>query len=238
MSTPTARPPLKDRTMGEIAVALPGAMAVLRRLKLDCGDGDTVLAAAAAKQGADLVEIEQALAALDDGPGASVPGDTGALIDYILTQFHEAHRRELPELVRLAAKVEAVHSDHPEVPRGLAAMLEALRLELEEHMRKEETILFPLMRQGGHPMIAHPIAQMRRDHEEHRECLQGLEEIANDFHPPAGACRSWQALYAGAAKFVDDFTEHTHLENRVLFLRFEGRQTVEAPWRGIGGPAG
>ena len=123
MSTSTVRPPLKDRTMREIAVALPGAMAVLRRFKLDCDDGDTVLSAAAAMQGADLVEIEQALTALDDGPGASVPADTGALIGYILTRFHERHQRELSKLVRLAAKVEAVHSKNPEVPRGLAAMV-------------------------------------------------------------------------------------------------------------------
>lgn len=238
MATPPVQPPLKDRTVGEIAVALPGAAAVLRRFKLDCGDGDTALAAAAAKRGADLADIEQALAALDHGPGTSVPDDAGALIDYILTRFHEAHRRELPELVRLAGKVEAVHAEHPDVPRGLAAMLEGLRLGLEEHMQKEEAVLFPLMRRGGHPMIAHPIAQMRRDHEEHCGQLRRLGGIANNFRPPAGACRSWQALYAGAAKFVDDFMEHTHLENAVLFPRFEGRQAVEAPWRGIGGTAG
>lgn len=166
----------------------------------------------------------------DRGRSTSVPDDTGVLIDHILTRFHEAHRRELPELVRLAAKVEAVHSDHPEVPRRLAVMLEALRLDLEEHMQKEEAILFPLMRQGGgHPMIVHPIAQMRRDHEAHCEHLRRLKEIANDFRWPDGACRSWQALYAGASKFVDDLMEHTHLENRVLFPRFEDRQGLDAP---------
>ncbi len=40
------------------------------------------------------------------GPRAETPGsysaETGALIDHIVNRFHEAHRRELPELVRRA----------------------------------------------------------------------------------------------------------------------------------------
>jgi regulator of cell morphogenesis and NO signaling len=55
-----------------------------------------------------------------------------------------------------------------------------------------------------------------------------LKETADGFRLPDGACRSWQALYGGAAKFVDDLMEHIHLENSVLFPRFEYRQGVQA----------
>ena len=41
-----------------------------------------------------------------------------------------------------------------------------------------------------------------------------------------GACRSWQALYAGAAKLRDDLIEHIHLENNVLFPRFQDQETA------------
>ena len=57
--------------------------------------------------------------------------------------------------------------------------------------------------------------QWRR--EEHRRQLQRLETITERFTVPAGACRSWQALYAGACKFADDLMEHIHLENNILF---------------------
>ena len=42
------------------------------------------------------------------------------LIAHILERYHETHRRELPELIRLAEKVERVHASHPDVPAGLA----------------------------------------------------------------------------------------------------------------------
>lgn len=152
---------------------------------------------------------------------AQAPEETGALIDHILSRYHETHRRELPELIALAHKVEQVHGDHPQAPRGLADALTRLGPELEAHMQKEEAILFPMMRRGGHPMIVHPIAQMRSEHDEHDGNLARLEALTNGFQLPEGACGSWQALYAGTAKLVADLREHIELENTVLFERFE-----------------
>ena len=41
--------------------------------------------------------------------------------------------------------------------------------------------------------------------------------------PPADACTSWHALYAGTRKLVDDVMQHIHLENNVLFPQFSGQ---------------
>jgi regulator of cell morphogenesis and NO signaling len=120
----------------------------------------------------------------------------------------------------LAKKVEHVHGEHPQAPRGLAALLQEMQAELEEHMAKEEQVLFPLLLRGGHPMIAQPIGMMRHEHLHHGEQLQRLAELTGDFRLPEGACRSWQALYSGAAKLSDDLMQHIHLENNLLFPRF------------------
>ena len=216
---------LRDRAIGEIAATLPGATAVFRKFKLDfCCGGDVVLAEAVRERGLELASVEEALAALDQS--ATAPEKTGALIDHILNRYHETHRRELAELVRLARKVEAVHAGHPEVPNGLADALESMQDELEEHMETEETDLFPLMRQQDDAGNAVSIAQLRQEHDRHGEHLRRLETVANGFVVPAGACRSWKALYAGAAKLVDDVMEHIHLENNVLFPRFEHREAA------------
>lgn len=153
-----------------------------------------------------------------------VPATTPALIDHILGRYHEAHRRELPELARLAAKVEAVHVDHPEVPCGLASLLEQMAGELEVHMKKEELMLFPAMRQRAGGRFDGPISHMRHDHEDHAELLRALDELTGGFAPPDGACGSWRALYAGAAKLAADLAAHIRIENEVLFPRFEGRE--------------
>lgn len=219
--TTTTQEKYNDRTLGDIAATLPGATRVFRSFGLDfCCAGDVPLEEAATRRGLDINAVEQALDQLDATVSPDVPEDNGALIDHILSRYHEVHRRELPELVRLARKVEEVHAGHEQVPAGLADMLQSIIGELEVHMKKEELILFPAMRRGPNPRLADPIAQMRHDHDDHGEYVRRLEESTRGFTPPEGACRSWQALYAGVDKFADDLMEHIHLENNVLFPRF------------------
>ncbi len=218
---------LRNRTVGDLAATLPGATAIFRKLKLDfCCGGDALLADAVRKRGLDIAVVEEELAALDSSKSAPAPEATGALIDHILARYHEVHRRELPELVRLAKKVEAVHAHHPEAPKDIAVTLDAIQTELEKHMRTEETELFPFMKQQDANRSQLPVAQMRHDHDQHGELLHRLEARTNGFVLPEGACRSWEALWAGSSKLVDDVMEHIHLENNVLFPRFEGREAA------------
>ncbi len=55
---------------------------------------------------------------------------------------------QLPELILQATKVERVHADKPNVPKGLTKYLTMLHQELSSHMMKEEQILFPMIKQG------------------------------------------------------------------------------------------
>ncbi|WP_248679824.1 iron-sulfur cluster repair protein YtfE [Sinimarinibacterium sp. CAU 1509] len=211
------------RTVGDIAATLPGATAIFRRFRLDfCCRGNVPLDEAARARGVDTAEVVRALDGLASVPEAApAPQDTALLIHHILSRYHDVHRRELPELIRLSRKVESVHADHPRVPHGLADALTEVQAELEAHMCKEETILFPAMQQPLADWLSGPIAQMRHEHNDHGAQLRRLEELTGDFELPEGACRSWQALYLGAAKLVHDLMEHIHLENNVLFPRYE-----------------
>lgn len=224
MSTTTTDPAgFADRTLADIAATLPGATGVFRRHKLDfCCGGRVRLSQAATDRELGLSELEaelQAVAAL--GLRSERPESTDDLISLIETRFHAVHRRELPELIRLARRVEAVHKQHPAAPRGIAALLERMSGELEVHMKKEELILFPAMRRGGHPMIAQPIAMMLAEHDDHGVHLRELEALTGDFVAPDDACPTWRALYVGAKKLADDLMEHIHTENNVLFPRFQ-----------------
>lgn len=213
---------LAERSLGELATALPGATAILRKEKLDycCGGAKTLREAAAAKS-LDLAELTAALETLAvTAPPVAEAADSPVLIDQIVSRYHETHKRELPELIRLATRVEAVHRERPDVPAGLADLLERILGELTEHMHKEEFILFPLMRNGGHPAIGGPIAVMLGEHEDHGAHLRALETLTGDFVAPEGACNTWRALYLGLRKFADDLVDHISTENNILFPRF------------------
>jgi regulator of cell morphogenesis and NO signaling len=62
---------------------------------------------------------------------------------------------------------------------------------------------------------------MRHEHDQHGEEARALEVLAHGFEAPEDACNSWRALYSGLDKFAGDLAEHIHLENNVLFPRFE-----------------
>lgn len=212
-----------DTTVGAIAEAVPGAAQVFRQAGIGfCCGGDETLRDACAHQGADPVATLDALLHLQARAGALPPeaADSPALIDHILDRFHATHREELAWLIPMAQKVETVHGDHEEAPLGLTAALIALADDLESHMQKEEQVLFPMIRGGGHPMIAHPIAAMRAEHAEAVRLLGQVLQVTRNLDLPVGACRSWTALYTGLRKFADDLAAHMALENDVLFARY------------------
>ena len=147
--------------------------------------------------------------------------ETGDLIDHILSRYHNTHRTELAALQPLAQKVEIVHADDPAAPIGLARTLANLAQRMEDHMMKEELILFPAMRANARNGIENPISVMRRDHDEHAEYIEEIKRLTADLTPPDHACGSWRALCAGTQKLLDDLTQHIVLENDMLFPRFE-----------------
>jgi regulator of cell morphogenesis and NO signaling len=160
----------------------------------------------------------------DDATATATPEasqETGALIDHILTHYHEMHRADLASLVPLAERVEQVHADDPDAPTGLARALATLAREMEDHMAKEELILFPAMRAGGGAGIEHPIAVMRADHDDHAATIARIRKLTGDLTPPEHACGSWRSLYGGTATLLDELAAHIALENDVLFPRFE-----------------
>ncbi len=148
---------------------------------------------------------------------AAIPESTCEIIATILERFHDGHRRDLPGLIVLARKVESVH---PEAPNGLADFLDEMAESLEEHMQKEEQILFPMLRNGGHPMISHPIGMMRMEHDDHVINLGKLLALTNGLKAPESACGSWRALYDGLGALSAELKEHIRVENEILFPRF------------------
>jgi regulator of cell morphogenesis and NO signaling len=215
-----------EQAIGRIAVELPGSTAVFRRLKLDfCCGGQISLAKAAADKNLDSGAILAELALLERSDASPTITEPGAMIDHILLRYHEVHRTQLPELIRMARRVEAVHRDNPDVPAGLADHLEIMEQDLLSHMQKEELILFPMLKSGGNPFVNQPIGMMRLEHVDHGVALDRLLALAHDTVPPAQACNTWRALYAGVAQLRDDLISHIHLENNVLFPQFEGAAT-------------
>ena len=218
-----------DQSLGQLARRIPGATRLFDAHHLDfCCAGNRTLRAAAQAAGISPEPIAAELGAMQQraehaGRDWSTASDT-ELVEHILTRYHAVHREQLPELIRLARKVEQVHGERDECPHGLADHLEGMAQELESHMRKEEAVLFPLVACGQGAMATMPIGVMRMEHDNHGAELRRLEELTNGITPPKGACTTWRALYLGLRTFREDLMTHIHTENNILFERFAPAQ--------------
>jgi len=151
----------------------------------------------------------------------ALPESAAELTTYIEGRYHVRHREQLPELRNLSAKVETVHAESPDVPAGLANILSNMIGELEVHMKKEELVLFPAIRQGHGVHMGEPISVMRADHDDHLGEISKIRTLTNDLTLPDNACGSWRRLYSGLQEFLTDIEEHIRIENDVLFPQFE-----------------
>ena len=221
MSTPMTL----DTTVGSLAAEFPLATRVFARHQIDyCCGGGRPLRDVCASKGLDaerlLDEIRTAIAPSGAPVDRWMDAPIDRLIDHIVTTYHLSLQEELPRLDAMAQKVLRVHGEKdPERLPELQQVLSDLRAELEDHMLKEEAILFPMIRRGHGGGAQGPVAVMLREHTEAGDALRRLRQLTDDYTPPAGACNTWRALWYGLAALEADLHEHIHLENNILFPR-------------------
>jgi regulator of cell morphogenesis and NO signaling len=141
------------------------------------------------------------------------------VIGRIVNHYHARLRLELPLLLQMARKVEAVHVEKESVPKGLAAHVEALSQTLLDHLDKEEQGLFPLLLSGRGGQPGPTVFALEREHEDVALGLQKTRSLTANLTPPAEACTTWRALYLRLDELEGEVMEHVHLENNVLFRR-------------------
>lgn len=223
----TPSPPYRGSRLSRLAIRVPDAPARLRAWGLDyCCKGSQTLEDACEEQG---LNLETVIADLESAnPKSSqfprrrplshwLEAPIDELTEFIRRRYHSDHRTELPRLTALARKVERVHASRPDCPVGLADHLEKMREELEDHMRKEELVLFPLIERGDLTTTAQPISVMEREHRDHGKRLARMRQLGGS--APPTACASWIRLIDGLTRLEADLMEHILLENHVLFPR-------------------
>lgn len=147
------------------------------------------------------------------------------LVEHIRHEHHDRIRERLPELVRLAQRVELVHAARPDCPRGLCAELAGLHAALHTHLKREERVLFPQLQMGLSPELAPLIAQMRSEHETQRDALGRIGHLTRDLALPEDACSSWEALVLDLRTLRDALEQSIRLEDEVLYQGLTAART-------------
>lgn len=138
------------------------------------------------------------------------------LIEYILSEFHEKHRHDLPELIGLAQSLPA----SPDSP-SFAEELQGLMDELEAHMFKEEMRLFPMMEQGGNTLMQLLVDDMMQEHVRHGVDTAAMTARLNALVVPQAQQATLAQVKVGWQAFLVELAKHVAAEDDALFLMFQ-----------------
>ncbi len=224
-----------SQRIGDIVAIFPKGSEVFKKFNIDfCCGGNRPLAEAIQEQGLDtddvIQKLEEAYSQSKELAGEVdfLKMESGKLVEYIVNTHHAYLNRVLPEIGRLAAKVLRAHgSNHQELFR-VHKLFNSLRTELEEHLIKEEELLFPLFKQyeeaASETILLNINTVMSETEDEHEgagEILKELRKITSDYSVPADGCRTFELMYTLLQELEGDLFQHIHLENNILFKRFE-----------------
>ena len=225
-----------DETLGEIASKDLRKAEVFKKYGLDfCCGGKKTVKEACAEKGIDVTKVEQELQTADKNISTARPlpyndWSLDFLADYIVNTHHSYVKKTIPDLRVYASKVASVHGNrHPEL-LAISQLTDEVCNELSSHLIKEETILFPYIKQivnsknNGTPVqnknfntIQNPINMMEHEHEVVGKNLDKMRQLSNNYSLPEDACASYSYLFKTLDEFENDLHIHIHLENNILF---------------------
>ncbi|MBU3113717.1 iron-sulfur cluster repair di-iron protein [Clostridium lacusfryxellense] len=226
-----------NQSLGEVVSIFPGAAEIFNTYKIDycCGGHDTLAGAL------DEIEIDNGkiIEELNNAYEEFIKNNSeykdwrkekpSTLIKHIVQTHHEFTKKQLREIDILLFKVLKVHfNHHSEELLKVHRNFGNLKIELEEHLIKEEENLFPLIENyeiTKNEVVLSEIQKIIKDTESEHDAagniIKELEKITRDFNAPEGACTSFKLVYTKIHDLEKDLFIHIYLENSVLFNMFQ-----------------
>lgn len=228
----------KTKTVRDLAVENPAATRVFEKFKIDyCCGGHISFEEACQNAGVEMNQVSEMLEKAAGGSDQNNISDTdftkmslASLADYIVRKHHTFTRDENARITALLEKVCSVHGENHRELFDIQKIFGALRFEIENHLLKEERMLFPyiaLMESSlnfGQTIppapfgsAKNPVKLMVAEHDAAGEHLREIRRLSNHFAVPEDACITYQTLYGALEDFEKDLHQHIHLENNILF---------------------
>jgi len=223
----------QEQTLASIVTADYKTATVLEKYHLDfCCKGKRTLADACIEKG---IKIESITAELEQitqqQTSVHLPFDAMTaeqLIGYILTHHHFYVKQAIPQILPRLEKIVFKHGERFPHMLKVLQLFQALQEELLLHLQKEETVLFPRIKeleiarnnninQPAAGYINHPILQMETEHEHAGSLMEEICTLTNGYTPSAMACTTHRICLEELKQFEADLHKHVHLENYILF---------------------
>ena len=225
--------------IGDIVARFPKAGEIFTEYGIDfCCGGQRPLSEAIEEKGLDEAEVLVRLGTSyqeilgqdrEDVDWREEPAPK--LLDHVLNTHHVYLRHELPQLSGLVTTILRVHgASHGEVLSKVHRLFHNLKMEIDQHLIKEEEIVFPLIREYAEnptssqlKMIVDMNGKLMKVHDGAGDILKELRKITDQYSVPADGCSTYEMTYRKLEELESDLFQHIHLENNVLFPQYDGQ---------------
>lgn len=220
---------LLKKSLGEIVTDDFRSVAIFKKAGLDfCCGGKKSLESACAEKTADADDIMNQLLELEksgNDRGNNYKEWSPAFIsDYIVNSHHKYVLKTLPDLMFYTKKIFEVHGERHKELYKVADLFSKINRELLQHLKNEETVLFPAIRQvqendslAVKTVISSEIKRMTGEHEFAGNAMDRINELTNGYSVPSDACNTYAVTMKLLEEFEDDLHTHVHLENNILY---------------------
>lgn len=220
--------------IGDIVAADFRTAAIFKKYGIDfCCKGGRTIEEACSSKDLDKDQIYSDIENLPKTDGNSIDFNSwplDLLADYVEKKHHRYVEEKTPILQQFLDKLCKVHGGrHPELFE-IKELFDGSSHDLAAHMKKEELILFPFVKNMvkakisneaiPHPQfgtVENPVNMMKHEHTVEGERLRKIADLTNGYTPPADACNTYRVTFAMLQDFENDLHKHIHLENNILF---------------------
>ena len=224
--------------IGEIVNAFPKSADLFKEYKIDfCCGGNRPLGEAIKEKKVNETDLLDKLnaayesyeAGTKDRNWAEAP--IGEIIEQILNKHHAYLWSELPNISKLTTLILRVHGPHhPELSR-VNKLFHTIKMELEEHLAKEESIQYPAIAEFEKSNSVEDlnkavqiIDELEKEHTNAGDILKELRAVTDDYTLHEDACETYAKTYDKLQEMESDIFQHIHLENNILFPRLRNMQ--------------
>lgn len=222
------------KTIGGLVAELPQASDVFKEFDIDfCCGGHRLLIDVVKLQGIDEKAInerlnqayEERVRAYQNQGEEFGNMSHPALSTYIEDKHHNYLRDVLPKALELLTTILRVHGANHKELFDVYKLFGTLKTDLEQHLLKEETMLFPAFEQEDEnkDSIQKVSIEIINEHEAAGEILSELRRITNNYQAPEDACQTFHNTYKLLEEIEDDLHQHIHLENNILLKNYDVR---------------
>ena len=151
------------------------------------------------------------------------------LIQFLSDIHHDYKEENILLIKQYGKKVAGLYGNqYPELIE-VNNLIQGISEEILEHMKNEETILFPYLNEllkldSGSSTLSHnyskklkTIDSFEDEHYKIRKTFQKIAKLTNYYILPENACDSFKLLYVKLKSFDDRLQDHIHIENNILF---------------------